>query len=333
MAYPKLTKQAVVALDEEYGRRKANHLNVSQLEQKIERRLNKDIRTAKIYLGQHQKKIAQWLSDAKTDLKQAQAAVAAIKKEPANHQNKERLRQLIEAIAGYGRAMDTDVNELAEAWLEYREDPIRNAPASLRANFNAVRGSIINSQKGDTVKRAKLEAARLQALALLKLEAKATMKAGIKAGGDQRAIGVAQQAAREVVAQMDNLLDQIINPVGYTPAPGSVTESANNLVKYAGQKSWFDRPTNLTPSRGLWSKVEQGYTMYQTRTAAMEKILVTQKRSFRSNELSDSMVKAELAKAEDRVKQAKAIVKQAAADYKKGKPAIAKIEAGFKKKK
>ena len=209
-----------------------------------------------------------------------------------------------------------------------------NIPVQHIREFQRTRSEVINADKVTTIKLQKVVAMKSEATALLAITQKAAMKYKIKkTGAGQRDIATAQQMARDVARELAGLLAELRNPKGLAPKPGAVTTSKNRLVGAAGNKTFFDHPTALGTARGYWKNVDTAYKLMTTKAKNMETVLANRKKGFRSTELTDSIVKAEMAKAAKSVKDAKADIKAVDADYKAAKKAIAKLEAEAKKRK
>ena len=93
-----------------------------------------------------------------------------------------------------------------------------------------------------------------------------------------------------------------------------------------------DNPTRIAVD-GAWKNAQAAYKAMTTRASSMANILAIRTKGFRSNELADPVVKAEIAKAQARVKSAQAEVKKYDKDYDKAKKLAADLTEKLKKAK
>jgi hypothetical protein len=325
-------KKAATALATETDNAKKAKLTAEMqaLATRVEERLNRDIQIVRRNFAEHTRNVDKLVTQAQQELKQAQATAASYKKNPAKTELPGQIQYAVKKLAGFEQAIKDDAHAFGDAWKDYRANVVKDIPARHLSYFHAERSKIINDQKVISTKLAAVKGLKEQAEALVQIAGKATLKKNIKAGGAQRPITDAQKMARELAQQMDDLLTELRTPKGLATKPDSVTSGANSLVTQSNNKNWTQTPGALAGSLGLWKNAEAGYKLMVTKAAAMEKVLAAKKKAFRSDELKDATVKAELLKADQCLKDAKTDVKAKEKDYTKAKAAITKIQAAFK---
>jgi hypothetical protein len=282
---------------------------------KLEERLNKDIRILKGYFTTHQDKATRWLAQSQVELKDATNLAAAFKKDPKKTELMPQLKRAIDGIDLIQQTANQDFQEYGQAIVPYRALGSTAETKKYFTTFSEIRGRMIDDEMANMVKKRQIDNLRKQADALLDVTAKASMKADIKkTGAAQRPIGDAQAAAKALVSELDHDLVELNTPPGMLPKPSTIRAqgiliftglAANkNLVK--GDKDSVDK---------TWKNVDGAYQTAAARLATMKKVAATRTKGFRSNELSDPVVKAELAKAQDRIKTADTAFKQYDKDY------------------
>jgi hypothetical protein len=338
MGYPNLAIAEVSRLEQEYKAledslpTKKTKPEKSQVEAKMrdkarlaQTRLANAISGAARYYNQHHEKAGILNREAQNFLKIAQDAAAAYRKTPTNAALKTAVEHGIAEIGKRKAAYDADSLAYGAAWDDFRKYNPAHFPKEVVADFKLQRMHLVNSQQATVVLVNQIVAAKNQAEALISITDKATMKKDIKQGGTQRPITDAQQAAKDVALKLAAELKELLIPTNITNKPDSIKSGATNLDSFVKgpPKNWNE----LVQARGIWSGVDSAYKSMVARSAAMDKMLATLTRGFRTNELSDKTVKAELAKAATSVKDAKATVKKYDKDYATAKKLMDKVNA------
>ena len=345
MAYAKLSAADVKKWDDDYNdlqvelsretddqKKAALTAAMQALAVKVEERLNADIQAARRYSQTRHQNADKFVAEARAELKQAQATAAAFKKKPGKTELPPQLKYSIKKISDLEQAFHDDGQAYGAAWFDYRASPTKKVPAKYTATYFAVQGAIVNDDKKLGVQLQKIIAARHQAEALLAITDKAAMKASIKSGtGTQRPIADAQKSARDLAAQMAALLNLLHHPADLSTPPDGITSGAANLAGVAKDDNFLKQPNAMKTARSLWSNVQIANKLATTKAANMEKVLATRTKGFRSKELADPVVAAEMKKAAQSVKDANKVVKDKQADYAKARKAIDKLEAQAKK--
>ncbi len=279
--------------------------------------------------GLHQKNIDNIIKASQVDLKYARQITAKYK----SKQYPEYPDQVRHVAAKLVKAVNTaqqDALDFGDAWKGYRENVAKDVPPATYAAAEAVRKRIINDSKITAAKIVQLKAAANEAETLLGIVGKATRK---RVTGVDQPLAEAQRAAAAVSKKLADLLDEARNPPGRGTQPNSIKTNSEYLVQGAADKKLTDVPSNLSNNEGRWANVEASWKGLNTRALSMEKVLSDSKKGFRSTELADPLVKAEMAKAAVSVAAVKADVKLYAGHYTKAKAAIAKIKAAYAAKK
>lgn len=125
------------------------------------------------------------------------------------------------------------------------------------------------------------------------------MKKDIKAGGEQRNIGVARTQAKAVADELAEARRLLETPASIPSVqkPASIKTGAQGCTGSPNMKDYPTTKKDSVIALGFWQTVEQAQKQLLAGTASMEKVLATRTCGFRSNELSDAQVKSELAKA------------------------------------
>jgi hypothetical protein len=336
MGYPKLSTSEILRLEQEYKTLQDSLLTQNQQQKAtVERqmrdkaglaatRLANGMSGALRYFNQHHQKAEDFNRQAQALLKQAQDAAVAYRKTPANAALKTTVEDNAKKIKQLKADYDKDSLEFGNAWDDFRQYNPTRLPKDIVDPFRVQRMHMQNSQQATVVLNNQIAAAQHQAEALLAITDKATMKQDIKQGGTQRPKTDAQQAAKDVATQLEAALKELKIPTNLTSKPESIKSGVSGLDSFVKKppKNWNE----LVQARGLWAGVDSAYKSMVARSAAMDNILATRTRGFRSNELSDTTVKAELAKASASVKAAKALVKSYEKDHAAARKLMDKVE-------
>ncbi len=300
----------------------------------VEEHLNEVGRKLRTYFTQHITKVNNWERLSQQAITAARKAAADYKKDTTAGLPPQ-LQQAVENLRLWEAAMGDDGTALGAAWFGYRADGDMNKiPLKYRAAFQAVRNKLMDEQKVVSTTRARVKAYQAEAEALLKVAAKATMKAGIKAGtGAQRPIAEAQQDARDLAEQMAAELEKVRNPPGTATAPSTIRTTKQAIRDNAADKGYTRLSGNVTLLNSRKNLLKSGLKLMRTRVAGMGKVLAVRTKSFRSNELADATVKAQLKNAQKFLKDAQTELKTSEADATKGLAYAATIEARWKAKK
>ena len=304
---------------------------MEKLALEMEARISKDMRKVAKYFDHHANLITRNATQVAAELKAAKALAAQYKSNPKQTELMAQLKRALQKVTDLHREADHDADELGQAWADYRGQLVSHLPEKHREAWHELRASLMNAQKPHALKLEKMVAARREVEALIKWAEKVQSKQAIKKqGAQQRHISDAIQAARELEAEIAQLLQDLRSPGDFAPKPNTVTTSSKQLVEQAGNKQWVQDPKNWKMTLGSWKNVQTGYKLMVTRAATIETVLTTKRKGFRTNELSDPNIKQLLTKAETHVKAAKEAVKTKDADYKAGKKAYEKLEVAFK---
>ena len=348
MAYIKTSIAQITKLDADYKIAKdaLDGGNLAQKDQKkftkqmaeipgqAAQRLMNAIEITQDQFDEHKTNTTRWLSEAESLLKNAKAAAVAYKKKPADQTNATYVNNFAGEIATRKNSYDRDSHDFGEAWSDVRAFNATNLPREAMEEFTTARAKIIGDQPALLAMGHKIGEAAKQAEALKAIIAKASMKKDIKAGGEQRNIGVARTQAKAVADELAEARRLLETPASMSvQKPASIKTGAQQLTGVAGMKDYPATKKDWVIALGFWQTVEQAQKQLLAGTASMEKVLATRTRGFRSNELSDAQVKSELAKAATSVKEAKTLIKTYAGDFANAKKAHATILAKAKKKK
>jgi hypothetical protein len=292
----------------------------------VEEHLNGVARTLRDYYTQHRAKVDNWVNLSEQAIKNARKAAAAYKKDTSTGAPAQ-IQQTVADLDLWAKAITDDARDFGAAWFAYRNAPATHVPDKYQASFQQVRQKVMEDQKAITNKLTRIQGYKNEAEALLKLTAKASMKAGIKAGtGVQRPIETARQDARDLATQMAAELDLLRSPHGLATQPSAMSNALPFVKQNAKDKTFVKNTGNASMLAGRKKTFESGVKLMRTRLASMEKLLATKTKAFRSSELSDGEVKAELKKAQQSLKDARADVKVSEGEAKKGLAAVAEIE-------
>lgn len=345
MAYIKLSIAQISKLEADYKLAKES-LEAGNLAPKDERkytklvqeipaqaaqRLENIIGKTEDYFHTHQTNAKNWLGESLSLLKNAQGAAARFRKDPTNQQEATYVENFAADILARKQRYDVDSQEFGAAWGDVRAFNATHLPKAAVDAFNTDRARIIGDQRAVLVMGNKIAEAAKQAEALKAIIAKASMKKDMKAGSEQRNIGVARTSAEAVATELAAALNNLLQNSMTSPAPQAIKTGSTQLVQVSKMKDYPATKLDWVTAHGFWQTVDQAQKNMLTKVAAMEKVLATRTRGFRSNELSDAKVKVELAKAAKSLKDAKAQVKLYASDYANAKKAHAVIEAKAKK--
>jgi hypothetical protein len=160
---------------------------------------------------------------------------------------------------------------------------------------------------------------------------KAAMKSRMKDGRAQRPLADAQAAAAKVATEMAEALKDFHQPANRTPGPSTVTRSAQYLKQFSQDKAFATSRENLIQARKAWTQADLAFQTMTSKATSMEKVLASQTKGFRSNELADPKVKTELAEAARDAKAAKAEQKKQAPHHAAAKKHWTDLDARFKK--
>ena len=306
--------------------------SMQSLAVRIEERLTKDIQTARRYSKIRHHNVDAFVAEAQNELKLAKSKAAEFKKKPSKAGLPPQVRDSIKKIVEIEKAFVADGLDYGGAWFEYRGSPAGKIPAKYVSTFTAIQGTLVNDDKPLGLAQQKIAAAKHEAEALLAITDKAAMKASVKAGtGAQRPIADAQQAAKDLATQMATLLNLLEHPADASTPPDGISGARETLTGVSKEAGFLQKPNALKGVRSNWSNVQIAYKLMTAKTTNMEKVLATKTKGFRSKELDDTVVKAELKKAAQSVKAAQKIVKEKDADYAAAKKMMDKLEAQAKK--
>ncbi len=329
--YQRLT-QALAGENDE-GERAKLTAQLQSLGTQVEEHLNGVGRQIRAYYGQHSKKVDNWLRMSERAIKEARKAAQAYKKDTTKGMPAQ-IQQAADDMRLWVKAITDDAQDFGAAWFGYRANMASNVPDKYQSGFKTLRAKVMEDQKSITITKAKIQGYVSEAEGLLKVAAKATMKASIKAGtGAQRDIALAQQDARDLAAQMATELDELRNPRGLATQPAAITNGMQMAKADAKNKAFTRTPANVATVNARKKTFESGIKLMRTKAASMEKLLATKTKGFRNRELSDPVVKAEIKKAQRSLKDAQADLKVSETEAKKGRDAIAEIEKRWAKKK
>jgi len=345
MAYTVLSVAPVTNLEQQHQGLKAGlvgkHHRAKALDEATMARLSNqaDVRLGNLMtainrnFATHKQRAEHWHSAAMAALKSSQTAAAAYRKDPTSKANAATVEGAPQLISDLKDDYDADALDFGQSWGAVRAYASTSFAPDVLEDFLTARAKVINDMQGRLRVGNEMAAAQKEAVALQAIVAKAKMKSGIKQGtGAQRAIGVAQAEAKAVAVELATSLTQLKTPANMTAKPLAITTGAMSLGGVAADANYLKTKRDLVTVRGFWTTTELAYKTMVTKSASMVKVLATKTRGFRSNELSDGTVKAELARAAQSVKDAKAEVKKYDKDYANAKKAIVKIEAQAKKK-
>lgn len=345
MAYTKLSIAQITKLDGDYKIAKdaLDGGNLSEKDQKkfakavqdipgqAAQRLENVMGITESYFEDHEALTNRLLGEAESLLKNAKAAAEAYRKKPADPSNATHVTNFAHAIAQRRDAYDQDSREFGAAWGDVRAFNATNLPKQAVEEFTTRRAKVIGDQRALLVAGNKLAAAAKQAEAYKAIIGKASMKKDMKEGSEQRNIGVARTAAEAVATELAEAFANLMQNSMTSPAPQAIKTGATQLGQVAKMKDYPTTKKDWITAHGFWQTVDQAQKNMLTKVAAMEKVLATRTRGFRTNELKDAQVKVELAKAAKSLKDAQAQVKLYASDYANAKKAHAVIEAKAKK--
>jgi hypothetical protein len=298
-------------------------------EEDVKEHLHDDMETLTRNFAAHQNNIDGLVAGALDNLKWAKTTTAKYKSKP-DPQFPPQVKNFVDKINKAATDAKADALAFGDAWKGYRENVAKDVPAPVIASAEATRKSIINNSKITSAKILKITAAANEAEALLDIVGKATRKRVEKA---DRPLADAQKAARDLSKKMADLLTDARTPPGRGTQPNSIRSGSDNLVAAAANKTLTANPSNLSDNEGRWATVDASWKGLNTRAAGMAKVLENSQKGFRSTELKDPVVKAELVKAAKSLADVKADVKLYAPYYAKAQTAIKKIQAAFKAKK
>jgi hypothetical protein len=346
MAYTKLSIAQITKIDSDYKLVKDQLQAVdlprqqkTALEKKqqtyllqAQQRLKNIIGVTEGYFETHKNNTEQWLTEAENLFKNAQVAAAKYRKDPTTQDNATFVENFVADIAARKNRYGVDSHDYGEAWEAVRAYNAANLPKEATEEFTTDRAKLIGDQRAVIAAGNKLAELSKQAEALKDIIAKASMKKDMKGGAEQRNIGVARTAAKAVADDLAEQLRLLLHPVSMnTPAPAKIQTGAQQLQGANGLPNYPQTKKDWVTALGFWQDVELAQKNLVTRAASMEKVLATRTRGFRSNELSDKTVKAELAKAAKSVKDVKAEVKKYASHYAAAKKQFALLQAKAKK--
>jgi hypothetical protein len=292
----------------------------------VEEYLNNVARQVRAYFTQHSGKVDNWLRLSDTAIANARQAAAAYKKDTTAGVPPQ-LQQAVNDITLWEQAIGTDADEFGAAWFKYRVGFAAAVPAKYKAAFLALRTKVMEDQKDVTTTRTKVKGYVAEAEGLVQVAAKATMKAGIKAGtGFQRPIADARKDAKALADQMASELNLLRAPHGLAIQPGAITQAMQNARTNSKDMTFTKTTENVTSVSGRKKNVQSGIQLMRTRVASMEKLLATKTKAFRSNELSDPTVKDDVKKAKKSLKDANVDLQVSEGEAKKALDYLAVIE-------
>jgi hypothetical protein len=323
--YEQLTTDLAAAADN--AERAKVNAKMQSLGTEVEEHLNTVGRQIRGYYDQHLSKVDNWMRLSEQTITSARQAAAIYKKSPGTGVPPQ-LQQAVDNLTLWEKAIGDDAREFGAAWFPYRATMANKVPDKYQTAFKTLRSKVMEDQKATTTKQTKLLGYIAEAQGLLKVAAKTTMKAGIKAGtGVQRPITEAQQDARELAEQMAAELALLRSPRGLATQPAAITTALQNAKEDAKNKAFNRTPANQIAVSGRKKTFESGVQLMRTRAASMAKVLAVKLKGFRSSELTDATVKAEIKKAQKSLKDAQADLAVTEAEAKKGLGYIATIEA------
>ena len=345
--YPKLSADDVKQWDTDYEQlrgqlaQEPDNQNKEKLEGelqslavRIEERLTKDIQAVRRYSKTRHHNVDAFVNEAQNELKLARDKAAEFKKKPGKAGLPPQVRASVQKIADIEKAYQADGLDYGGAWFEYRGSPVKNVPVKHLRTFKTIQGQLVEDDKVLGLALQKIVSAQHQAEALLAITDKAAMKAGIKAGtGAQRPSADTQKAATDLAAQMATLLNLLRAPNDMSSPPNTISTGKGTLTGVANDPKFLKQPNAMKTARSVWFNVQLTRKLMTTKAANMEKVLATKSKGFRSSELSDPVVKAELKKAAQSVKDAHKDIQDLDADYAAAKKAMDKLEAQAKKSK
>lgn len=339
MAYPVLKDTDIKAWNNDYQaladalaneadatERKKLDAKMQSLGTQVEEHLNEVGRQIRAYFSQHSAKVDNWLRLSELAITNARKAAATYKKDTRTGVPPQ-LQQAVADMTLWAQAITDDAQAFGAAWFGYRAAMANKVPEKYQATFKTLRAKVMEDQKAITTKQTKIKGYIAEAEGLVKLAAKATMKAGIKAGtGVQRPIADAQHDARDLATQMAADLNELRAPRGLATQPGAISNAMQMARNDSKDKAFTNTPANAALVAARKKTFESGIQLMRTRVASMEKVLSTKLKAFRTNELSDATVKAEVKKAQQSLKDAKSDLTVSEAEAKKGQDALAAIE-------
>jgi len=292
----------------------------------VEEHLNGVARQLQGYFKQHTDKVDNWVRMSDQAIANARKAAAVYKKDTSTGLPPQ-IKQAADDITLWVKAIGDDSQEYGAAWFAYRGAMANKVPAKYQTAFLAVRSKLMDDQKIIITKQTKLKGYAAEAEGLLQVAAKATMKAGIKAGtGVQRPIADAQKDARDLATQMAAELAELRAPRGLATQPSAIT-NAKDMAKVDSKSKAFNKtPENVTVVNSRKKNVESGIKLMRTRVAGMDKVLATKLKGFRNSELNDPTVKAEIKKAQKSLKEAKVDLSTSELEAKKALDYLATVE-------
>jgi len=287
------------------------------------------------HLDDHAKKTDKWHSTASAYLKNAKTLTAMAKHKagtPEGHLDLAHLRGYIDQFKRLQAEYLEDARDFEASWAALRTfNPPDVLPAEYTQEFRAARTQLKNDQRVVMVKGNAISAMYKEAQALMAIAKKAEMKGRMKDGRAQRPLADAQAAAAKVATEMAADLKDFHQPANRTPGPGTVTRSAQYLKEFGQDKTFATSRDNLVKARKAWTQADLAYKTIVAKAASMEKVLTSQTKGFRSNELSDPKIKTELAEAARDAKAAKAEVKKQTPAHAAAKKLWNELDAKFKK--
>jgi hypothetical protein len=292
----------------------------------VEEHLNGVGRQLRAYFKQHSDKVDNWLRMSDQAIGNARKAAATYKKDTSKGVPPQ-LQQAVADMTLWAQAITLDADEFGAAWFDYRGNVADKIPIKYKAAFLALRGKVLEDQKAILIKKTKIKGYVAEAEGLVQVAAKATMKAGIKAGtGVQRPIADAQRDADALAKQMAAELAELRIPPGLSIQPATITTAVGFAKDNSKDKAFTRTTENVAAVNGRKKTFEGGIKLMRTRVAGMEKVLATKTKSFRNSELSDPTVKADIKKAQKSLKEAKADLAVSEAEAKKGQEYLGAIE-------
>jgi hypothetical protein len=241
------------------------------------------------------------------------------------------LKHVAQKLDALRQKMQDDANDFGQAWFQYRSAPVTYLPAKYQATFKLSRSKLMNAQKAMAVTFEKMKAMRREADSLVTVAEKATMKAGIREGVTPpggRPIGDAQRIAHDGAVVIARTLADLKQPKGSKPRPDNISTSVTSIGSLLTGKQFSAQ--SLVAAQGSLANAEAAFGAMQTKLASMQKQYANLKKALRSNELSDSRVKAELANAADDIKEAQTEVKTAEANIRKARATFGKYQTAWK---
>lgn len=307
---------------------------MQSLATQVEEHLSEVGRQLRTYYDQHLGKVNNWERLSEQTIAAARKSAADYKKDTSTGLPPQ-LQQAVEDLGLWDTAIEQDAVQLGAAWFGYRADGAMNRiPDKHKAAFRSLRSKLMDEQKPVTTIRTKIKGYKAEAEGLVKVAAKATMKAGIKAGtGVQRPISQARDEARALAQDMADELERVRNPPGTATAPNSIRTTKQSIRENSQDRNYTKTPGNVTLLTSRKNLLKTGIKLMHTRVAAMEKLLAVRTKAFRSNELSDATVKADMKRAQKSLKDAQTELKATEAHASKGLEYAAAIEARWETQK